>query len=420
MMTETLIVAAAAAIAGAVIAWLATRSSYRRSLKYMKESSAANEESLKAAHRQALEDLRRSNAENLKLQADAVRGEMAAATEKLLKARKDELEKENKSSMDEILSPLRESIVRMEKAMKDNADEHLKNTTELRTSMEKAVRDMQERTADIGVKADDLSVALTGRPKVQGCFGENYLDDILIREGLVKGVHYTREEANSDLSRPDFVFHFKDGFEDRDLVVDSKVSLTAFVGWMNEPEGTPRKKELMEAHIRSIRSHIDELAKADYAHKISKEKRFADYVLMFMPRDMAYRVAMDNAPMLWKEAYDKGVLIATEQTIIPFLKIIQLTWNKFHEDSNHKTIMEEASAMVERVGMFCDSYRELGRKLKTVCKEYNDGIVKIQDDGRSITTSARNVMKLGAKRAKGKEFTIPEDKVFLSPGDEEL
>ena len=180
---------------------------------------------------------------------ETVVASVTAETEKLLKAREKELTEGNQDKMDGIIKPLKESIVAMEKAMKENADSHLKSTTELSQQLKNAVKEMQEKTSDVGKKADTLSEALTGKPKVQGCFGENFLDAILAGEGLQEGVHYTREAANDDLSRPDFVFHFKDGYEQKDLVVDSKVSLTAFVEYMNA-ETPEQKKEALDRHIK--------------------------------------------------------------------------------------------------------------------------------------------------------------------------
>ena len=342
----------------------------------------------------------------LKEMKETVVASMTAETEKLLKKREKELEEGNQTNMDGILKPLKESINAMEKAMKENADSHLETTAKLSEQFRQAVKEMQEKTSDVGRKADSLSEALTGKPKVQGCFGENFLDAILAGEGLQEGVHYTREAANDDLSRPDFVFHFKDGFEEKDLVVDSKVSLTAFVDYMNATDSADRAAAL-ERHVKSVRKHIDELARKEYARKVAKP--FADYVLMFMPRDMAFRAALEADPMLWQTAYQKNVLIATEQTIMPFLKIMQLTWNKFQHDTNTQKITQAAQNMIDRVASFYDLYIDLGKKIKSVNTSYNNGVSKLKPEGQSITTSAKQVIALGAKLSKGKELNIPEE-----------
>ena len=432
-MVICIVIAACAALVAGAAVWMVLRSTYKSqmetrelllrneydsqilSLKKELESQAllhqSEVNSQKEMSRQAHENYEKA----LKEMKETVVNSMTAETEKLLKAREKELKEGNQNNMDGILKPLKESISAMEKAMKDNASSHLETTAKLSEQLKNAVKEMQEKTSDVGRKADTLSEALTGKPKVQGCFGENFLDAILAGEGLQEGTHYTREAANEDLSRPDFVFHFKDGYEEKDLVVDSKVSLTAFVDYMNAT--TPEEKSAaLDRHIKSVRKHIDELSRKEYAKK--RAKSFADYVLMFMPRDMAFRVALEADPMLWQEAYQKNVLIATEQTIMPFLKIIQLTWNKFQQDTNTQKITVAAQNMIDRVGAFYDAYIDLGKKLKSVTSAYNSGISKLKEGGQSITTSAKQVMELGVKRSKGKEFIVPDQMIEIESDNE--
>ncbi len=432
-MVICIVIAACAALVAGAAVWMVLRSTYKSqmetrelllrneydsqilSLKKELESQAllhqSEVNSQKEMSRQAQENYEKA----LKEMKETVVNSMTAETEKLLKAREKELKEGNQNNMDGILKPLKESISAMEKAMKDNASSHLETTAKLSEQLKNAVKEMQEKTSDVGRKADTLSEALTGKPKVQGCFGENFLDAILAGEGLQEGTHYTREAANEDLSRPDFVFHFKDGYEEKDLVVDSKVSLTAFVDYMNAT--TPEEKSAaLDRHIKSVRKHIDELSRKEYAKK--RAKSFADYVLMFMPRDMAFRVALEADPMLWQEAYQKNVLIATEQTIMPFLKIIQLTWNKFQQDTNTQKITVAAQNMIDRVGAFYDAYIDLGKKLKSVTSAYNSGISKLKEGGQSITTSAKQVMELGVKRSKGKEFIVPDQMIEIESDNE--
>lgn len=408
-MTTIIIAAIVSAAAAAAITWFVMHSMHKGELEHARKET----ETLKEVHIKEME-----NSEKLSQQAQAnyekalkemketVVASMTAETEKLLKKREKELEEGNQNNMDSILKPLKESISAMEKAMKENAESHVETTTKLSEQLKHAVKEMQEKTSDVGKKADSLSEALTGKPKVQGCFGENFLDAILAGEGLQEGKHYSREAANDDLSRPDFVFHFKDGFEQKDLIVDSKVSLTAFVDYMNASDEAT-KNDALDRHVKSVRKHIEELAKKEYAKKVTKP--FADYVLMFMPRDMAFRVALEKEPSLWQEAYQKNVLIATEQTIMPFLKIMQLTWNKFQHDTNTQKITQAAQNMIDRVAAFYELYIDLGKKIKSVNTAYNSGVSKLKPEGQSITTSARQVIALGARLSKGKELKEPEE-----------
>ena len=399
-MTTIIISLACAAIAG-IGAWLITRAFFLSKLQAQEHIYIKERENAEKLAAQAQENYERA----LKEMKETVTASVAAETQKLLKERQTELAKGNQSDMEGILKPLKESIEAMQKAMKDNETSHVETTARLSKQLEQAVKDMTEKTSDVGKKADTLSEALTGRPKVQGCFGENFLNDILVREGLKEGEQYTREEANTDRSRPDFVFHFKDGFEEKDLIVDSKVSLTAYVEYMNA-ETEELRSAALDRHLKSVRKHIDELSAKEYTKKTSKS--FADYVLMFMPMEMAYRTALAADPMLWQDAYKKNVLIVTEQTIIPFLKIMNLTWNKYRHDTRIQEITQAAQNMVDRVADFYGQYIELGKKISAVGTAYNNGVIKLRPDGRSITTSANQVIELGAKLSKGKELKEPE------------
>ena len=398
---EMIIIAAAAAAIAALGAWLVTRSFFLSKIQGQEQMhlrEMANAEKLaqqaKEGYEKALDEMKKT-----------ITATMEAQTQKLLREREEELRKGNQSSMEDILKPLKESIRSMQDAMKDNEKSHVETTAKLSKQLEQAVKDMTERTSDVGRKADTLSEALTGRPKVQGCFGENFLNDILVREGLKEGEQYTREEANADRSRPDFVFHFKDGLEEKDLIVDSKVSLTAYVEFMNADSEEERSAAL-DRHVKSIRKHIDELAAKDYARKTSRS--FADYVLMFMPMEMAYRTALAADHMLWQDAYKKNVLMVTEQTIIPFLKIMHLTWNKYRHDTRIQEITAAAQMMMDRVADFYAHYIDLGKRLSDAGKAYNAGVGKLREGGHSITTSAKKVIELGGKLSKGKTLAEPD------------
>ena len=398
---EIIITSAAAAAIAALGTWLITRSVYTGKLQAQEKMHSREMDNAAKLAQQAKEDYEKALQEMKK----TITATMEAQTQKLLREREEELKRGNQSNMEDILRPLKESIKSMQEAMKDNEKSHVETTAKLSKQLEQAVKDMTEKTNDVGKKADSLSEALTGRPKIQGCFGENFLNDILIREGLKENEHYTREEANADKSRPDFVFHFKDGMEEKDLIVDSKVSLTAYVEFMNA-DSEEERTEALNKHVKSVRKHIDELAAKDYTKKTSKS--FADYVLMFMPMEMAYRTALAADPMLWQDAYDKNVLIVTEQTIIPFLKIMHLTWNKYRHDTRIQEITAAAQMMIDRVADFYTLYIDLGKRLSDAGKVYNTGVGKLREDGHSITTSAKKVIGLGGKLSKGRVLSEPE------------
>lgn len=417
-------------IVAVIFSWLLTRNVWKARVHDLQITLKEREGDIEAERRvarQAAESYERALAdtrercdvavrelrEQQEKQVASVVARMTAESEKILREREKQLTEGNKTNIEEILAPLRESIVDMKRVMRDNAESHTKSTTELSKQLEQAVRDMQEKTREVGSKAEDLAQALTGRPRIQGDFGENFLEDILVREGFENGLQYERQYVNDDLSRPDFILHFKEGAEDKDLIVDSKVSLTAYARYVNATDDETRLKALSE-HEASVRRHIDELSAKEYP---KKGKAFASFAIMFMPIDMALRAAIDKNPEIWQYAYRKGVLIATEQSIMPFIKIMSLTWRKFHQDSSIAEIMRYAEDMVGRVADFYKHYRELGTRLKGVCSAYNSGITQLEDHGQSITTSANQVMRLGVKASRGKVVEVPEKKVYLTEDD---
>ena len=204
-----------------------------------------------------------------------------------------------------------------------------------------------------------------------------------------------------------------------DIIITAAVAvaMASAVTWLIVRSYYRGRIQAQDELYRSRMSDMEKMAAQAQEYAKKNARSFADYVLMFMPRDMAFRVALEADPMLWQESYKKGVLIATEQTIMPFLKIMQLTWNKFQHDTNTQKITAAAQNMIDRVAAFYDSYTELGKKLKAAFGEYNKGITKLQDNGQSITTSSRQVISIGVRRSKGKEFTVPED--MLEIGDSE-
>ena len=198
-MITTIVIALCSAIAAGIAAWVLTSSIYKSKIEgqaLIHKSELNTQIELLKKEKESSAEMARQAQENyeraLKEMKETVVSSMTAETEKLLKTREKELKEGNQTNMDGILKPLKESISAMEKAMKDNAVSHLKSTTELSEQLKQAVKEMQEKTSDVGRKADTLSEALTGKPKVQGCFGENFLDAILAGEGLQEGTHYTR------------------------------------------------------------------------------------------------------------------------------------------------------------------------------------------------------------------------------------
>ncbi len=298
----------------------------------------------------------------------------------------------NEEQISNMLAPLKENIALMNKQMGENQKYQAEWTAKLTESAEHMVK----ATLKVGNDARQLATALTGKAKMQGCWGESVLEQILQKEGLLQGRDYDRECANNDGTRPDYVLHLYHGGSRYDVIADAKVSLTAYTEYKNATDPAAAAAA-MDRHIKSIETHVNELARKDYAAKIRKEYGGIDYVLMFMPIENALREAMDADITLWRRAYNKGVVIVSEQNILLYVKVLQLTLHAYNRDVNDRKLLAAAENMITRTRKFYEEYVKMGKKLKEVCDSYNAGAVKLKNEGPSIITSAEQVLQEGGR-----------------------
>ena len=307
------------------------------------------------------EELRNKHFET---QINALKSELQNATEKLLQQREESLTKTNNIQMDALLNPLKNEIEGMRKSMTDN----IKTSSENKASLEKAIEELMKRTQDIGNDANNLAKALKNETKTQGNWGELILENILEKSGLTEGEHYEKQTAIRDSKGyvvfhdetdrrliPDVVVHYPDN---KDVVIDSKVSLTAFIDYCNAVDET-EKTFALKRHLQSMRSHYKELQKKNYASYIKSPRISLDYVIMFVPNESAMQLAIYEDNSLWREAFENGVFITSEQNLLALLRMIQLAWSQVKQARNQQEIFDEVNKLLDRVGDFMKRYEDL-------------------------------------------------------------
>lgn len=332
--------------------------------------------------------------EKMKQQITAVTGEM-------LKARSAELFTDNRQQMGEIVTPLKILIDEVKHSIDISRTSYDKNTA----ALEEQLKLMCETTLGVGAKADRLSEALQSGPKVQGNFGEMKLEVMLSDFGFTKGIEYDLQETlrdengnplkNDDTGRkmiPDAVLHYPDN---RDVIVDSKVSLTSFVDYINADDDTT-KKIALQNHLKSVIKHVDELSSKEYYKYVSKKKAYLDYVIMFVPNESALVLALSADPMLWRRAFEKNVFITGEQNLFAVLQLLKIMWTQKIQSENHERVYAIASQLVERVGDFMGRYRDLGEKIAKVNEAYDNVRVKISGK-QGVSASAARLVEMGAR-----------------------
>lgn len=387
---------------------------YNKRLSELKADEQRHYESALAAkdsaNKEALDTLKSHYEQSMKEQQERFDKSLAevsttskAATEELLKARQKEFAESSTNSIGQIVNPLKENIAKMEKTMQDSS----KEAAAINGAMQENLRRMIEQSKAAQTTTEELTKAFKHKSKVQGDWGETVLTELLESQGLTEGVHYTTQATIRDskgevvkneeggMLRPDIILHLD---LKREVIIDSKVSLTAFFDYVNAENETDRQ-QFLNAHIASVQQHVKELAKKDYSSYIQPPKVAMNYVIMFVPHTGALWTALNAQPDLWRKAMEQHVYIADEQSLYAALQIIRMTWTQIRQAQNHEELYRMASEMVDRVGQFAKHYESVGKALGSVQKAYNDGKAKLEDHGQSIVVSANKLIHLGAKQS---------------------
>lgn len=332
-----------------------------------------------------------------------VEAQLRSATEEMLRQREQEFAQSSKQNLGQIVDPLRETIDKMQKAIADNNLQQAQMGGSLKATIEAMMR-QSEATK---VSTDELARVFKHQSKVQGDWGETVLDELLKAQGLTPGIHYdtqttirnaegqTVRSDEGSLMRPDVILHLD---TQREVIIDSKVSLTAFFDYVNAKDVATRELAL-KAHVQSLQKHVKELSVKDYASYIQPPKVKMDYVIMFVPHTGALWTALNAQPNLWRKAMEQNVYIADEQTLMAALRIINLTWTQIIQTQNHEKVYALASEMINRVGQYYKTFLTLGRNLKSAQASYEDCEKKLQDHGQSIIVTCNKLQKLGARQS---------------------
>lgn len=376
-----------------------------------KQIKACNEYENQLIRAQAELDVSRKMLEvqkdNFANQLEVVRSQMSAETEKLLKQREDALTAKAEETFKALAGPLGKDLKAMQESFEGQKRSQAEGTASLKTAMEQAVKHLQDQTASIGSKADNLAQALKGQNKMTGIWGETILYNMLVAEGMEEGRDFDREETlrdqmgsivlNEDSGkrmRPDYILHYPDKTE---VIVDAKTSMEALSDWFSK-EDPAEKEDAAQRNLAAIRAQIKSLAGKRYQDYIREGYKTLDYVIMFIPNYSALQLAKTLAPNIFNEAYRQGVLLTTEETLMPFLRMIRIAWTNYDQARNQEKIIKAAATMVDRVYDFAKAHAAMGDKLHAAVEEYDKVSLKIGESGNSILTSARQLLKLGVPK----------------------
>ncbi len=389
---------------GALVTWLVMRGKVSIAHTILEERTSALEQrsqELMAEQQRRHDEAMTAQQQRFDETIEKVTAQMKDATGEMLRQRQKEFQEASAGSIGQLVTPLRETIDKMQRTMAETQTRQSADSGALKT----IIQQMMEKSEQTKRSTDELTRVFRHSNTVQGSWGETVLDELLEGQGLTRGVHYDTQATIRDASgtavtteegarlRPDVILHLD---QRREVIIDSKVSLAAYMDYVNADTEADRQR-FLAAHIASIKDQVNNLARKDYSAYIQPPKVKMDYVIMFVPNTGALWTALNAQPDLWRRSMERGVYIADEQTLFAALRIVSLTWTQIAQAQNHEKVFALASEMMDRVGQFMKKYQAIGTALQKAQQAFDDGDRKLQPTGQSILQTCAKLQRLGAK-----------------------
>ncbi len=345
----------------------------------------------------ALNMERRQSDEKLKLLADAKEAlaqQFQNVANRIFEEKGEKLVQQNVANLDTLLKPLGERLKEFQVRVEETYDKESKQRFSLQNEIQKLV----EANARMSVDALNLTNALKGDSKTQGAWGEVVLERVLEASGLQKGREYdlqvSLESSGGGKARPDVIVRLP---ENKHVVVDSKVSLTAYEAYCSAEDDLARKRELAR-HIESLRNHVKALADKNYQSLYGI--RTPDFVLLFVPVEPAFALALREKPELFEDAFHRNVMIVSPTTLLISLRTIASIWRYEYQNRNAQELVRQCTALYEKFVGFVGDLEDIGRRLKAAQGSYDDAYGKLASGKGNLIRQVERIRELGLKPSK--------------------
>lgn len=345
---------------------------------------------------------------------DALQSETRLKTEfenlanRLLDQKSEQMGLYNANQMQLILQPLREKIREFE----ENIERKFTEETREKSFLKKELEQLRDLNQQLSRDAHNLASALKGQSKTQGDWGEAQLEILLEKAGLVKGIHFlsqiTHKDNEGNAKRPDFIIQLPDN---KQLIIDSKVSLTAFERFFNDPDTTQKEKHL-KAHIDSIRSHVEDLSRKNYQNLPGIQS--PDYLLLFIPLESALSTATQADPRLFTDALDRNIVLVTTSSLLATMRTVSHLWKQEKQTRSVQEIARQSGLLYDKFVAFVEDLRTIGARLDQAQTAYGDAMNKLVSatrPGDTLVGKAEKIRELGAKSTKN----LPADMLGEEP-----
>ncbi len=318
--------------------------------------------------------------------------EFKLLADKILEDKSERFTKINVETIDRLLKPLDENIKQFQKQVQEVYEKESRE----RFSLGEKVKELSELNRTISQEAKNLTEALKGQVKTQGNWGEMILESILSKSGLVKGREYTVQESLTDDEgkrfQPDVIVSYPDN---RKVVIDSKVSLLAYERYCSATNPTDQQKAADDL-LQSLKRHVDGLSAKNYADLTDS----LDFVMMFIPIEPAFMLAMERDPSIWNYAYERRVLLISPTNLIAALKLIYDLWQREYRNRYAEEIAKKGGQLYDKIMGFLDNFIEIGNSLSKAQKTYETALGQLRDGRGNILQQTEQLKKLGVKAKK--------------------